>query len=260
MSDTVESHIHAFIINLDRSPDRLLHTQKQLTQANITHTRVTAIEGSSLSLPHPQYSEVVYKLKHGKRTNISELGCYLSHLKAYRAFLETDLTHALICEDDITIPTNTATVLSKVIHAETPWDMVKISKINSSLPVNIESLTPTFSLAINIGRHTGAGAYLITRRAAEELLNSIHTMTLPLDHAFDKEWRTGFRAYSLQPTLIEQEETKFKTTITSPRSFKLPAWLRYWSVFPYRFTTELYRVIYRSFRVISAKSQLSRRS
>lgn len=253
MPDTATSHIHAFIINLDRSQDRLLHTQQQLDQAGISHTRVPAVEGANLSLPHPQYCARSYKLKHGKRTNLSELGCYLSHLNVYTAFLETDHAHALVCEDDITIPSHTASVLEKALSSQTPWDIIKISRISSSIPINIESLTDKHSLAINLGRHTGSGAYLINRRAAADLLRSINVMTLPFDHAFDKEWRTGFRAYSMQPAIIEQDETDFKPTIIAPRSFKLPAWQRYWTVFPYRFTTEIYRVIYRSLRVLSAK-------
>ena len=259
MPDTPSSEIHAFIINLDRSPERLLHVQKQLDEAGISYTRVAAVEGSALSLPHPQYNENLYKLKHGKRTSMGELGCYFSHLKVYEQFLETDLPYVLVCEDDITIPTNTASVLAEVEGMQTPWDLVKISKINSSVPISVESLTEPYSLAINLGRHTGSGAYLINRRAAESLLRRISVMTIPFDHAFDKEWRTGIRAYSLQPSLIKQEATKFKTTINTPGSSKYPAWQRYWTVFPYRLVTEVSRVLYRSLRVLTAKINKSNR-
>lgn len=247
MPSTSQSQLHAFIINLDRSKDRLLHTQQQLDLAGIAHSRVPGIEGKNITIPHPQYHKLAYILKHGKRTNLSEIGCYLSHLKSYEVFLKSDHKYALICEDDITIPANTKNIIDLIISANTQWDMVKISKINSSLPVTVENLSPQYQLAINLGRHTGAGAYLINRQAATALIRTISVMSIPLDHAFDKEWRCNIRAFSLQPTLISQEETKFKTTITEPRSYKLPSWQRYWTVVPYRIMTEIIRIIYRSF-------------
>src|SRR5689334_18487862 len=93
--------IPAYVINLDGAAKRWRHVQKIFAEAGISFSRVPAIDGKTLKLEPSIYSEHWYRFRHGRETNPSEVGCYLSHLKAWQWFLETNSELGLICEDDI---------------------------------------------------------------------------------------------------------------------------------------------------------------
>ena len=76
-----------FVINLDSRPDRLIRMKKQLTHS---FTRISAIDGTT--------GDIV--AEHQALTSATNLGCWLSHVKAYETFLATDFKYALILEDD----------------------------------------------------------------------------------------------------------------------------------------------------------------
>jgi len=88
--------IHAFLINLDRSPQRLNLMVDRIQALNLPWQRIEAIDGRLINVEqHPQVSVLGYERKHGKQLNPAEVGCYLSHIKALNAFWQTQ-TRALV--------------------------------------------------------------------------------------------------------------------------------------------------------------------
>lgn len=81
-------------INLDRSPDRRLSCEQQLSsQSILNYSRLQAADGAAESANYPSANHPTAKYSAGK------LGCWLSHLKA----LEQSLAHSghqHILEDD----------------------------------------------------------------------------------------------------------------------------------------------------------------
>ena len=86
----------AYLINLKRANDRLISAREEFDKVNIFFNLEIAVDGKELLLPHKNYSEVKYNLLHGKRTNLGELGCYLSHLNVLKKFLSTNEDFALV--------------------------------------------------------------------------------------------------------------------------------------------------------------------
>src|SRR5262245_10806925 len=83
-----------FLINLDRSVDRLAHMQRQFDRLRMTVERLPAAEG--LNIPAWMRSE--FKGPH--QLSPGEVGCYASHLMVAHKIVAEELSHAVVLEDD----------------------------------------------------------------------------------------------------------------------------------------------------------------
>ena len=242
----------AYVINLPEAVERLEHVSNNLEKFSLDYEIVEGIRGANLVLPHKDYAELSYNLMHGKRTNLSEVGCYFSHIKALDIFLKSGDTHGLILEDDITFNENFNDVLSQALTHTDKWDLLRLSGLHAGTSVKILSLTQDYSLSCNITRQTGAGAYIVNQNAAELMIKHLLPMKLPYDHAFDTEWNFNIRTMFVTPPPIDQKNG-FQSQISSTRKGRKFRSYRYITVFPSRTYRELNRLIYRVVQVIKYK-------
>lgn len=194
-----------YVINLERSADRLARVKKQLTKLDLSWQRVEAVDGKQLT--SEQWSKVDqarYLRAHGKKPTAGEVGCYLSHLRALETFLASDHTHALILEDDITPPDALPGLLQTLLTCAEDWDMVHLSGHRGACPIEIAKLDVSYHMALYLGRQTGSGAYLVNRFAAKQLLDHLLPMMLPYDHAFNQAWRFCIKQRGIVPLPINQ--------------------------------------------------------
>ena len=248
----------AYVINIPKSTERRLHVERILQRLGIEHTFVDAVVGAGLAFPIPDYDAARYRLAHGKRTNPAEVGCYLSHLKALALFLQSGEDFALVCEDDIKPVDKLPTVLGEALEHSDDFDILRLSGFHRGTPVRAVKLRCGYSLCHNLTRQTGAGAYLVNRRAAENLTRNLRPMWLPFDHAFDREWAWGGKAMCLDPMPVLQNQG-FSSQINADRSYKLPALIRYPTVFPFRCFNESSRIIARSHAIVKRRFKRARR-
>ena len=116
-----------FLINLDHATERMESMDSQLQSLGISYTRISAVYGEALKEPIPEFDESGYRIRTGKHSNSGEIGCYLSHICALKAFLETDYSHALILEDDAKLPNNLIPLLEASLEASDSWDLLRLS-------------------------------------------------------------------------------------------------------------------------------------
>ncbi|MHB8882226.1 MAG: glycosyltransferase family 25 protein [Thermodesulfovibrionales bacterium] len=243
----------AFLINLERAKERLLSAQRSLEGAGFSVVRVDAVDGAAIVLPAEDYSERSLRFLHGKRPNPSEIGCYLSHLKAIGLFMESGDDYGLIAEDDITVAEPCRELIEKSIGFCEHWDMLRLSGLHHGTPLRCFPLSGSYFLGICLTRQTGAGAYVINRKAARNLLRQLKVMRLPFDHAFDREWLCDFKTMVLVPLPVSQQAAGFPSQIAHNESYKYASFMRYWTVFPFRAYNECSRVIYRIMRYITIR-------
>ena len=72
----------AYVINLDAVPERWEHMQRAFEGTPFSVVRVPAVSGREMQLPIPEFDEGKFRRRHGRLTNIFEVACYLSHIKA----------------------------------------------------------------------------------------------------------------------------------------------------------------------------------
>ena len=249
-----------YLINLKRANDRLVSAKETFDKAGIDFNLEVAIDGKDLSLPHKNYSEVKYNLLHGKKTNFGELGCYFSHLKVLKKFLKTTEDWALVCEDDIEFHEDIAEIINNALGSGINFDLLRLSGGSNrdkeiGLPLKLKKIHNDFFLSLNFGFKSGTGCYLINRLAAKNIIKKINSMSLPIDHAMDRDWVLNHRSLTVTPApvYLKEELHLGNSYIQAKSEYKFPFYKRYWIMAPYRFINELLRLIYKILLYIKIK-------
>ncbi|MBR1836942.1 MAG: glycosyltransferase family 25 protein [Kiritimatiellae bacterium] len=92
-----------YVVNLDRAPERLAETQRLFGGAGLAFERVAAVDGEALSRAgrRAACNPVRFYLANGYRPRPGEIGCVLSHLKAWKAAFAGGGGTAAVFEDDV---------------------------------------------------------------------------------------------------------------------------------------------------------------
>jgi glycosyl transferase, family 25 len=244
----------AYIINLDRATERWEAVQNSLKGTSIQVERVPAVDGATLGVKHPDYSERSYRFRNGRATNPMEVGCYLSHVKAIKAFLQSGEKYGMICEDDIVAVPNLDQVLEQALEMRSAWNVLRLTGLTEGRPIRIGRLGDGHSLYRSLGRLKGAGAYVLDRKAAMIFSKCLLPMRLPYDHAIDREWFYGLRAAYILPFPISQTEGNFPSQIQKQSKPKFSSVRRSFSTYPYQVYNEISRWIFRYVTSVDWKS------
>src|SRR5690606_7113762 len=100
---------YTYLINLERTTDRLELMKKEFSKSNLTFERISAVDAKNL-----KGDEYFINNKYDRDLLGGEIGCYLSHVNTLQKFLNSDNDFALIIEDD-DLPTK---------HR---WDVLKLN-------------------------------------------------------------------------------------------------------------------------------------
>lgn len=238
--------MRAYVINLDSAADRWRAIEEAFAATKLDLCRVPAVDGLALTMPHADFSEAVFHRIHGRSTNLREVGCYFSHVRALRVFLESGEAHGLICEDDIALDPNLEKLLAAALRFAPQWNILRLSGLRTGTPARLAGLADGYALYANFGRMKGTGAYLVDRAAARAFSDFLLPMKLPFDHALDREWRCGLKAASVLPFPISQTKSKFRSSIQQGGAHKLSRWRRCRTTYPFQIYNELHRWFSRS--------------
>ena len=188
-----------YVINLDRDTERMDSIRANLEGLGLPFERLSAVMGKDV----PEWEKLVDMSAYAWRNRLDtpragEVGCYLSHLKAMETFLRTDAPWCVILEDDVEVLPACADVLRSLAEND-DWDLVKLFNFHSGLPVKKRALGSAHHLVAHLTRTTSSAAYVVNRRAAETLMQSMRPITEQVDHALDRPWETGLRVRGIRP-------------------------------------------------------------
>jgi glycosyl transferase, family 25 len=153
-----------FVINLDRSTDRLASITQTFAQASMTFTRWPAVDGRVLPEPLRGYFA-------DHRLTPGELGCYASHVAIWEHMVRAGVPVALVCEDDIRVPPQFASHLVDTISAApTGWEVIKLSSPANRATHAVAQINAGHALVRYWRVPMWTGAYLIALSGARKLL------------------------------------------------------------------------------------------
>ena len=132
--------MNAYVINLDSAPERWAHMQKAFEGTPLRLQRISAVSGKALTLPMPEFDEEKFRRCHGRGTNIFEIACYLSHIKALGVFLESGESHAMIFEDDLYPKPGFVTVMERLMKTSRFWNIARLSGLKAGKSIEVASL------------------------------------------------------------------------------------------------------------------------
>ena len=202
----------AFLINLMRRPDRLRNMESQLAGLDIPYRVVTAVDARTASeeTANRRFAAdgPLGPLPKGDRC------CTLSHMSAWDMFLATGDSHGLILEDDVEIDADAAHLLRDADWIPRRVGLLKIERFGpANQRVLVDEVVDTGG-GRQIGRlrsrHTGAAAYVLSRKTADLLLSWREKWTLPVDHMLfnpnNSPLAAALKPYQLTPCIARQSE------------------------------------------------------
>lgn len=241
-----------YLINMAGAQGRLQAMQAKLAAVGLDFSRFPGVDGRAIDFPIPEFDERAYATLHGRKRTPPEVGCYLSHVGAARAFLDSDADLALILEDDVSFQPDFLDTLDRAAQWPGDWNILRLTTVNKGRKYPFRDLGNGRWLAMALTREKGAGAYVIDRQAAAWFTGDLLPMRLAWDIAFDLEFDAGLRAAFVDP-LPASQISDFETQIQSGlAAYKLPR-SRYLTVLPYRAWLELKRIFWRGSRLIGAR-------
>ena len=198
--------VACYVLNLDRSPDRLASACTALRAAGLSPVRVPGVDGALLdAAARASIDPRAARRVTGRALSDGEVGCYLGHLAALRRMLDDGATHALVCEDDVRPDRALGAVCAALIAHVPSWQVAILANPARRL-FSVEGCV------VADGRHFGvqrahyppmnAWANFWTRAGAEVMLRDFALPVEPWDHAVRRFAQRGDGALSLDPAPV----------------------------------------------------------
>lgn len=129
MSDPVDA-LPVWVINLDRSPDRMARMDEGLRAQGLIYKRIPAIDGrAEFDRLLSKVDCVAYERNMGQKLLPGKVGCYFSHLSAWQRLIDSGQEMALILEDDVVFHADFRDALAQAIKAKTHWDLLRQGQV-----------------------------------------------------------------------------------------------------------------------------------
>jgi glycosyl transferase family 25 len=175
-----------YLINLDRSPDRLSWFRRQTEGMDIDLVRVPAVDAKNL--PESELDRL-RALSSGRRSrdqrilSAGEIGCFLSHRKIWEIVAKDDESWAFVAEDDIHFSSQAATFLRAGDWIPQGADLIKAETNlrRHELSVKLWGQAEGHELRGLRSYHFGSGGYFISPKAAAHLLAFTERRCDPVD-------------------------------------------------------------------------------
>jgi glycosyl transferase, family 25 len=175
--------VHAYVINLVRSPDRRKHITAELGRTGVSYQVIEGVDGRDLDLDNP--AMVAPSLLTTYQFPEGVAGCSLSHLRVYQAMLADGLDNALVIEDDVILPADLGSLVDAVADHLTEaevallnYDYTRRMSLEGSLSLPSSRL---LTLPLDVRQPKSTGAYMITRKACERMNEWMPPVQAPAD-------------------------------------------------------------------------------
>jgi glycosyl transferase family 25 len=204
--DADGTSVEVYLINLDRRKDRLKWSQSQLERHQITFRRIAAIDKEDAKSRARNFN---FREFRGFSLTDGELGCFLSHFKAWSDFIETGKKYCLVLEDDVLISRSLRYFLNRLRSVDIEANIIRLETYFRRVRLTRQSSNCFGNIALHKlhSSHWGAAAYILHRDFTAKLLGCGEFPALPVDHLlfnpvspfFDKE-----RTFQVVPALCVQ--------------------------------------------------------
>lgn len=231
-----------YVINMDRSTDRLQRISTQLAREGLEFIRIPGVDMAGRDpgaegLYSPRKAQRVF----GRDLTSGEVGCYLGHLAALRAVVAGNADRALVLEDDAEIPAGFAEDLANLTaaldHPEIPyWECVNLGKV-----IKEKYRIPLVDFAVHGGAVVQLHRTLVmtdlshaliwTKAGAKALLDARSVPVMPWDHAVILEVTLRHSGLATLPPVVDQTGNDSEIDMTGVRRGERD-WAGWWRKWP----------------------------
>jgi glycosyl transferase family 25 len=197
------------LINLAGSDDRLLVSKRQLDAAGLTFARIEACDGRGKDATSFEvYDPTAAKAFFGRQMTSGEVGCYLSHVAAAQAVVDSGAPYGLVLEDDFEVRPGGWDALKQTIalldEGLCPkWELINLARAPKLVKSHISQITPTDGTPSILHRAfyfpVIATAILWSRKGAARFLAEASQPIGPVDHVYRRLLSESGGGLALKP-------------------------------------------------------------
>jgi glycosyl transferase family 25 len=206
----VNSVIPIYVINLDRSADRLARITRELAAAGLDFHRLAAVDAAKLP-ESSGYHAAANARDYLAPLSPAEIACVLSHREAWRLLVAGEAPAAVVLEDDarpVGTPAELARLLARIASSARP-ELVKLYHLRSPSP----RVTGGSRLREPLLPALTTTAQALNRSAAATLLRFTETFHEPADVIIQRWWDHGVRVTTLEPPVFLEVGHDLDSTI-----------------------------------------------
>lgn len=197
------------VINLDQSIDRWKAIKPQFDALGLDVVRISAVLGKALSETERQKHLRPMEFGYLYPLTPNEIGCFLSHRKAWDAFLTSGEDWGVFFEDDMRLSPDIKPFVESDIWIPSGVDVLKFYAPGTDILIDPQTIKT--SLNAELVRQVrpvsfGAVGYALSRKAAEAALAQSATFNAPVDYFLFSPWFSycrQFPAWRLSLRLIQ---------------------------------------------------------
>jgi glycosyl transferase, family 25 len=203
-------NLQTVVISLLRSPQRRDKVRSELSKTNLAWSFIDAIDGSQLRSLPPEYKPRKVNRLLGFELTPNEIGCFLSHKKAWQTCLKSNRP-TLIFEDDFVLLPHFENTLQLLLEKFHDWQLIRLQGLAESRCDIVETIGD-ISVVKNRSDPVGATAYIIKPEAAKILIEYTKDIYEPLDHFLEHKSKHGVEMLAVKPYPVDI--SKAKSTIS----------------------------------------------
>ena len=193
MEAAERTRMKAYVINLDRSPDRLAHMRSEFDRVGVPFERFAATDARDLG--DADIKAVTGGDPAGWDANwlSGEVAIFMSHLGIWRQIAAGDAHAAAIFEDDVHFAEDIAPLLASDAWIPRDADIVRLEshtklKLRGGHSIGVAPERRLYRVASGT---RGAGGYVMTKRAAARLIEVAPKMRCAADNFLFKPSRSA---------------------------------------------------------------------
>lgn len=234
---TGDGSLHVYLLNLDKSTDRLANVKPLIDGLGYSYTRISAVYGKELS---QEYRDSVtnpdkYRILMHNDIGAGTIGCYLSHINIWKEFLQSQHSYALIFEDDVEFePQKLKKLVDLLLSSSKEWDLVNIDVNRHGFSKPAKQLSQLFRLVKFRVRVGNTSCYLINRKAAMALLQKALPISMPVDHYMMRPWEFDIKVRGVTPQIVHQSFGDSEIKKQEKQASQIAFW--------YKLTSLLYQI------------------
>jgi glycosyl transferase family 25 len=208
--------VYIYVINLARSRDRRAHVESQLAKVGVSYEVIDGVDGRELDFDDPEISRLVDRsvLEAGILLP-GEIGCALSHIRAYEKVIADGRDVALILEDDVVLPDDLAALVAAAARVVHGAEAVLLNSDTSSGAIQVSgkdavelSSARTLAFPLDVDQILSGAAYLVTREACERMVAGLLPVRVKADEwAFRYNDRMLDRVRCVVPIPVAKSST-----------------------------------------------------
>lgn len=205
----------SFLINLDRSLERLEFFTEQASRLGVTFERISAVDGRLLSAE--QLQQAVADRFEFQPLNRGEIGLFMSHKLAWQKLVDSGEPHAAVFEDDVVLSPRMKAVMQSIDGELRDFDVIKLETTLRRVVCRRaeQRLSCGNTLRQLLSWHGGTAGYVVSAGCARRLLKLREKLADPIDQVMFNPMSavsSQLRILQLEPAACIQKEILDKSS------------------------------------------------